>query len=99
MRQGRSFALLRSAQIWTEDLQRFKAGWRGRPYHSIGVIYRRFRHGPLFVCLSRGAHTRVIAFITDACTIQDILLYLGEPTRTSPYRTRPQSASLGGHRR
>lgn len=60
----------------------------------LARIYEVF---PL-VCPHWGGAMRIIAFITDAPTVRDILTHLGEPTappRTAPARGPPLWAAAG----
>lgn len=55
------------------------------------LLARRFASWPL-VCLNRGADRRIVAFMTEATTVQRILSHLGEPAappRISPARRPP----------
>ncbi|MBP8290538.1 MAG: hypothetical protein KAX51_12165 [Chromatiaceae bacterium] len=55
------------------------------------LLARRFASRPL-VCLNRGADRRIVAFMTEATTVQRILSHLGEPAappRISPARRPP----------
>ncbi|WP_245754506.1 hypothetical protein [Candidatus Accumulibacter aalborgensis] len=52
------------------------------------------------VCPRCGGEMRIIAFITDACAVRDILTPVGEPTsppRLMPARAPPLWEMQGGH--
>ena len=70
---------------------------RAARYAWAGLLARIYEVFPL-VCPLCGAEMRVIAFITDAPTIRDLLVHLGEPTappRIAPARGPPLWAATG----
>ena len=57
-------------------------------------LARLFESLPL-VCPNCGANMRIIAFITEAAPVEQILTHIGEPPRPTPDLARPRTARLG----
>ena len=71
---------------------------RAARYAWALLLARIYEVFPL-VCPHCGGAMRIIAFITAAPTVRDILVHLGEPTAPPPHRARPRSTTVGDGRR
>jgi len=71
---------------------------RRAPRCAWALLLARIHEVFPLVCPRRGGAMRIIAFVTDACAVRDILTHIGQPTsppRLMPARAPPLSEMQG----